>query len=293
MTEASVRNRLFDTTEFSSGGGLPDNFDGVVEKSRFTLSTFNGKQDPVNVLKWWIRPHDVEALGEQAEHLDDGMVVALYSQGKGYGSPENWLPCDEDGETIDPDDAGDEEACEGVSLSAVTAGSRQSKNSNYSFLMGALAEAGYQMSSVEDATSFEGLSAHFARRPRSDLKFEQDAPEDGEKRRAPEVLVPAEILGTGLGGGKKAAGKKGKVGKGSSTQAGEDDFISRVSDQLCDAIGLGGELSRADARSAVSGKFTGKERAGVMKLFNNTKEFSALIDSLGISMDDEGMLTLG
>lgn len=130
----------FRPSAFTAGGGLVDDADLTVVRSRFTMTDYGGKSDSGEVLVLQVKLVDDE--GTEFEQL--------YSAGTGF-VPSETGDEDENGKTITP-----------IGEKTAPAG-----GSNFAFFITALVNAGFpeDLLDGDDISVLEGLKAHWNRVP--------------------------------------------------------------------------------------------------------------------------------
>jgi len=198
---------------FAEGGGLADDFDGVITDVRFIMTDYNGKSQeavPVADVKF-----DID--GEEASQM--------YS----VGGKNDFVP-DETGMGLDP----------------LKGKSTLTKRSNFGAFLESLIAAGFPLKNMEsDNISYlNGLEGHFLRKASDAKGSKQNTNRDGE---AYTVLVCTKLI-TLPGNGKKAGTKKGTK---KAAAAAASDEVAEALTGIIQGLLLDGELPKKDMLTAL------------------------------------------
>lgn len=247
-----------------ASGGLADDFDGKIVEVRVVPWNY-GKEDMDHVLA-------VRVKIDPAEDSDyDEQIVQHYSAGKLEDfapSLDGKTPVDLEGDDID----------EMEGYFALPVGSREQLNNgtNWAHFVAVLIDAGFDIEQIEaDVRCFEGIYAHFNRVPQKKRSGIITQPaEEGQPARERTVLVVSELLeepkSKGKKGSKATAAAKPK-GRAAAAEEEEDDINTRVEEAIVEVLTEAEEaLAVKKVASLVSKKFSGAEKAAVLKLVTDT-----------------------
>lgn len=278
------------------GGGLPDDFDGVISEVRFVPWNYPTESKPEGSID-----HHILAARVTIEREDDGApVVQHYSAGE----LEHFAPS-MDGES--PVDLNGEDIAEMEGVYAYKVGKKEAlaSSSNWSHFLTALYEAGLPYEEMSpDVRFLEGLTAHFNRVPqrkRSGMGSDQGG---GDGKRVKEILVITEIKERAAASSKKAGAAKAAkptATKAAKTSApavaeesnGEGDLSSRLTEAIVAAAKeAGGTLVKSKLAQVAIKSFKGSEKTEALALATNGDFLEGLSEVNAFWDADEGTLTI-